>query len=105
VLTQSLVVGQYVGVQPLHETPHEVPSHDDDPEPAVGPGHAVHDVAPHELVDWLLTHVPLQSCVPAGHLQAPPAHCLPPVQAYVEPQPPQLLLSVCSSTQAPAHDV
>jgi hypothetical protein len=105
VLTQSLVVGQYVGVLPLHETPHAFPSQLADPEPAVGPGHAEHEVAPHELTSWLLTHEPLQTCVPSGHLQLPPLHCRPPVHAKEAPHPPQLLLSFCSSTHAPAHDV
>jgi hypothetical protein len=105
VLTQSLVAGQYVGVLPLHETPHDVPSHEGAPEPAVGPGHIAHEVVPHEATDWLLAHVPPQSCVPGGHLQLPPEHFLPPAHAYAAPQPPQLLSSVCSSTQAPAQDV
>jgi hypothetical protein len=37
--------------------------------------------------------------------QAPPTHDAPVAQVNAEPQPPQLLLSVCSLTQAPLHAV
>jgi hypothetical protein len=92
-----------VGVLPLHVTLQLVPSHAGAPEPAVGPGQAEHDVVPHELTSWLLTQVPPHSCVPIGHLQVPPLHLCPLVHAYMLPQPPQLLSSLLSSTQAPAH--
>jgi hypothetical protein len=46
----------------------------------------------------LLEQLPLQSCMPLGHAQAPLWQVLPPV--HVLPQPPQLLLSVCVSTHA-----
>jgi hypothetical protein len=35
--------------------------------------------------------------------QLPPLQVIPPVQANVDPHPPQLLLSVCSLTHAPLH--
>ncbi len=50
-----------------------------------------------------LTHWPEQLTVPEGHLQAPPEHEAPPV--HVSPQPPQLLLSFCTSTQDFPHAV
>jgi hypothetical protein len=37
----------------------------------------------------------------ATHAQAPLSQTRPPVHAYADPQPPQLLRSVCSFTQAP----
>jgi hypothetical protein len=89
------------GLKPLlHAVPHEVPSHV--AYPFAGPWEqAEHDV-PHEAVDVLLTHVPLQSCVLAAwHLHWALWHVLPPAQAA--PQPPQFELSACSLTQAPLH--
>jgi hypothetical protein len=71
------------------------------PEPLVGPGQGEQEDDPHELVLALLAHMALQSCVPLGHWQLPPEHCLPPPHAI--PQPPQLALSRLSSTQPPAH--
>ncbi len=50
-----------------------------------------------------LTHWPEQLMVPDGHLQAPPEQNDPPEQA--SPQPPQLLLSFCRSTQDLPHAV
>jgi hypothetical protein len=72
-------------------------------EPLFGIGHAPHEVVPHEPVDELLTHAPEHSCVPAGQAQWPLWHVLPPPHANAAPHPPQLLLSLCSSTQAPPH--
>ena len=71
--------------------------------PLVGTGHAVHDVAPvpHVAVDVLLSHVPLQECVPPGQPQPPPRHTLPFLQAF--PHVPQLLLSFERLTQALEH--
>jgi hypothetical protein len=83
--------------------PHLVPSHVG--EPLVGVGHWLHEVVPHEPVERLLTQVPEHSWVPAGHAQRPAWHVLPPPHANVAPHPPQLLLSLCSSTQAPLHGV
>ena len=40
-----------------------------------------------------------------GAWQLPETQVVPPVHAWAEPQPPQLLLSVCSSTQAPEQAV
>ena len=50
-----------------------------------------------------LTHWPVQSTVPEGHLHAPPEQNVPP--EHVRPQPPQLLLSFCVSTQDLPHAV
>jgi hypothetical protein len=83
--------------------PHIIPSQV--AEPLVGTGHALHDDGPHEPVDELLTHLPMHSCVPDGQPQWPAWHVLPPAHANIEPHPPQLLLSFCSSTQAPPHGV
>jgi hypothetical protein len=49
------------------------------------------------------SQVPLQLVVGDGHAQLPPPQVMPPVQANVDPHPPQLLLLVCSSMQAPLH--
>ncbi len=48
-------------------------------------------------------HWPLQLVRPGGHAQAPPVHCLPPVQ--LTPQEPQLVESVCRLTQEPPQSV
>jgi hypothetical protein len=54
--------------------------------------------APQLLVVVSLTHVPLQSTWPVGHLHTPAWHVELPGHTF--PQDPQLLLSVCSLTQA-----
>jgi hypothetical protein len=96
---------QSAGVDPVHVMPHEVPSQLAIPLPLEGLGHAAHELVPHQEVLVLLTHVPLQSCVPPGHLQMEPEQCLPPLHANVAPQPPQLASSEVSSTHAPAQGV
>jgi hypothetical protein len=58
--------------------------------------HGVQDVVPQLLVEVLLEHVPLQSCVPLGHKQEPPWQVVPPVHCLVHM--PQLCRSVVSST-------
>jgi hypothetical protein len=66
---------------------------------------AEHDVV-HELVDVLHAYLAgqseafVQTLVHWPFLQVALAP-----QAWAAPQPPQLLLSVCSSTQAPLHSV
>ena len=49
------------------------------------------------------TQLSLQLVVGEGQAQLPPPQVMPPVQANVDPHPPQLLLLVCSLTQAPLH--
>jgi hypothetical protein len=49
------------------------------------------------------SQVPLQLVVGDGHAQLPPPQVMPPVQANVDPHPPQSLLLVCSLMQAPLH--
>jgi hypothetical protein len=65
---------------------------------------------PHVLQSLVLlvvfTHVPLQSVgVADGQAQLPLWHVSPPLHTCPDPQPPQLLLSVCSLTQAPLQAV
>jgi hypothetical protein len=48
-------------------------------------------------------HAPVQTGSAGQFTQRPAAHVVPAVQAYVVPQPPQSLLSVCSFTQAPSQ--
>jgi hypothetical protein len=72
--------------------------------PLVGATQAAH-VVPHDVreVELSLTHVPLQSCMPAGQVQVELWQTLPPVQAWEVPavlQAPQLALSVVVSTHA-----
>jgi hypothetical protein len=100
-------VPQSVGEADPHEIAHVVPLHDAMPVPAVGPGHAglQRPPAPHPFVGPGIWHVPLQSTMPVGHWHLLPWHVLPPVQTKMLPQPPQLLLSVCSFTQAPLQSV
>jgi hypothetical protein len=85
----------------LHVNPHAVPLQVSVPF-AGDAGHAVHDV-PHVASEVLLTHVPLHTCAVVPHTHVPAWQVLP--LGQVVPQPPQLLLSVCSLTQAPAHAV
>jgi hypothetical protein len=54
---------------PLHEKPHEVPSHVS-VAVAGGDGQA-EQLVPQELIDVLLTHVPPQVCEPVGQAQPP----------------------------------
>ena len=75
----------------LQLIPHEVPSQV--AVPFEGTGHAVHDV-PQEFGDALLEHVLPQLCVPLGQAHTPFWHVAPPVHAWLDPQPPQLLASV-----------
>jgi hypothetical protein len=51
----------------------------------------------------VFTHNPEQSIVGVVHTHAPATQALPPLHA--SPHPPQLALSVCVSTQLPAHAV
>jgi hypothetical protein len=83
--------------------PHDVPLHV--AVPFDGTGHAEHDVGPHDAVDELPEQTPLHSCVLAGQAHRPPWHVFPPEHANWVPHPPQLLASVCRSTQALAHEV
>jgi hypothetical protein len=67
----------------------------------------VHGVAL-QLPQWsmlvcVFTQVPPQFVVGDVQLQTPLLQVMPPAQANVDPHPPQLLLSVCSLTQAPLH--
>lgn len=80
----------------LQLIPHDVPSHVADP--FAGAGQDEHD-DPHELIDPLLAHVPLQLCVPLGQRHWLLWHVVPPVQVW--PQAPQLLLSLVKSAQVP----
>jgi hypothetical protein len=73
--------------------------------PFDGMGHDEQDVGPHESTDELLAQAPLHSWVLPWHLHAPPWQLFPAPQANDGPQPPQLLLSACSSTHAPPHAV
>jgi hypothetical protein len=68
--------------------------------PLDGAAHAMH-IVPQELVAVLLTHVPLQSCMPAGQAQTELWHVLPPVHTFAEPQPPQWLGSLVVLTSQP----
>jgi hypothetical protein len=73
--------------------------------PLVGAAQAMH-VTPHELieVDVSLTHVPLQSWLPAGQTQVELWQTFPPVQAWEAPvmlQAPQLLASLRVLTSQP----
>src|SRR5438874_1177377 len=47
----------------------------------------------------ITTQAPLHSCSPTGHPHVPLPHVAPPV--HLMPQPPQLLLSLSSSTHVP----
>jgi hypothetical protein len=85
----GLTVGQAVVPVMLQDPPQLVPSQVG--VKLVGLGQAEHSV-PQELVEVLLMHVPLQSCMPAGQTQLPAWQLLPPV--HTVPQPPQLLLSL-----------
>ncbi len=61
-----------------------------------------------QLLELLVvfTHVPLQTLgVAAGQVHVPATQVAPVAHACVDPQPPQLLLSVCSLTQAPLQAV
>ena len=91
----------------LHAIPQLFPLHVAVPNelPFDGQGQATLHEAPQLLSDVLLSHVPPQSCVPAGHMQAPFWQVVPPAHACAAPQPPQLLGSVSSSTHAPLHEV
>ena len=51
----------------------------------------------------VFTHNPEQSIVGAVHTHSPATQTAPPLHA--RPHPPQLVLSVCVSTQLPAHAV
>ncbi len=62
--------------------------------PLVGTGHGEHDDTPHDAVDVLLSHVPLQSWVPPGQPQPPPWHVFPLVQLWPVPHAPQYVLDV-----------
>ncbi len=57
----------------LHAIPHAFPLHVAAPyaPPFVGPGHGALHAAPQLLSAVLLSQLPLQSCVPAGHAQLP----------------------------------
>jgi hypothetical protein len=80
-----VLLGQGVGKEPLvHAATHVVP---------------LHDVPPLVGAAGHIAHVPPQLIMPEAHWQTPLAQ-LPPV-GHTVPQPPQLLLSVCSFTQAP----
>jgi hypothetical protein len=59
--------------------------------------------APHDVVELLLTQVPLQLMSPLPHWQLPFVQLVPPVHPL--PHDPQLLSSVCSFTQSPLHNV
>jgi hypothetical protein len=80
----------------LQVMPQDVPSHV--ALPFDGTGQAVHDVVPQLLVEVLLTHEPEHLCWPDEQAHTPATHD--PLLQLV-PQAPQLLGSVCSSTQAP----
>jgi hypothetical protein len=62
----GLIVGQAVNPAVVHVPPQFVPSHV--AMPPVGVGQAAQRV-PHEPVEPLFMHVPLQSCMPVGHAQ------------------------------------
>ena len=64
--------------------------------PFVGAVHTV-QLGPHAPTPSV-THEPPQDSVPAGHWHTLLTHCFPPVHGL--PQPPQLLLSLVSSTHA-----
>jgi hypothetical protein len=78
-----------------HDAPQLVPLHVADP--PLGTGQAAHDVAPHELVDVLLEHVPPHECVPEAHAHPPLWQVSPDGQAV--PHVPQLLGSACKLPQ------
>jgi hypothetical protein len=81
----GLTVGQAVNPIMLQDPPQFVPSH-----AGVkfgGLGQAEHR-GPQELVEVLLMHVPLQSCMPDGQTQFPAWQLLPPL--HTVPQAPQL---------------
>jgi hypothetical protein len=78
-----------------------VPLQDADPLPAVGPEHGVPQTPPlpHPLPGPGLSHVPLQSSIPAGHWHPLLTHVFPPMHTC--PQVPQLDGSVAKSAQPP----
>lgn len=92
VLLQFAVVPGHIGV---HVTPLQVA------DPPTGAAHAAHDDEPQVAVALLETHVPLQSCVPEGHLHWLVLQTFPPVQAVV--QLPQCAASLVRSTQESPH--
>ena len=80
---------------------HALPEQTADPFDA-GAGQTFPQVLQSLLLFVVFTHVPLQSVgVAEGHVQVPLTHVSPPLHTCPDPQPPQLLLSVCSLTQAP----
>jgi len=91
-----------VGVVALQEGT-QLPALLHDTVPLVGAVHVEH--AEPQALTLFGTHCPPQKFWPLGHWQLLFTHCLPPVHAYCVPQPPQLLLSDFSSTQAPEHGV
>ncbi len=50
-------------------------------------------------------HPPVKTGSAGQVLQCSAVQVVPPVQAYVDPQPPQLELSLSSLTQAPLHEL
>src|SRR3974390_1108802 len=80
---------------------HAVPSHVADP--PKGDGHAVQEVVPHELVDVLLEHTPLQGCDPTGHTHFEPWQTVRPMQTL--PHAPQLFGSLVVSAHVVPQSV
>jgi hypothetical protein len=76
----------------LQLTPQLEPSHVATPFPPMGGGHARQEFGPHDDVEELLEQVPLQLCVPAGHVQLLFWQVLPP--EHLMPHPPQFELSL-----------
>jgi len=83
---------------------HALPEHT--AEPLEGAGQTFPHVLQSLVLFVVFTQVPLQSVgVPDGHVQVPLTHVSPPLHTCPDPQPPQLLGSVCSLTQAPLQAV
>jgi len=84
---------------------HALPEHTAEPFDG-GAGQTFPQVLQSLVLVVVFTHVPLQSVgVAEGHVQVPLTHVSPPLHTCPDPQPPQLLLSVCSLTQAPLQAV
>jgi hypothetical protein len=89
----------------LHLIEHALPEHTAEPFDG-GAGQTFPHVLQSLVLLVVFTHVPLQSVgVDVGQVHVPLTHVSPPLQTCPDPQPPQLLLSVCSLTQAPLHAV
>jgi hypothetical protein len=103
-LTQALPQTLYPELQ-LIEHAGGLPEQTAEPLDA-GAGQTVPHVLQSLVLVVVFTQVPLQSVgVADGQMQLPLTHVSPPLHTNPEPQPPQLLLLVCSLTHAPLQAV